>query len=179
MHTIGRFIGANRTLDGALAISFEIDDSEVNKLDKLKDIDLVIDIKKYYEKRSLNANNYFWKLCDLIAKALGSDKDTIYLIMLKRYGVWQDVEAKKETLSFLKQTFREVEVFDDGQIIYDPDAEELEETIIARCYLGSSHYDTAQMSYLINGTVNEAKDLNIEVWTQEEIDRLVRAWKGD
>lgn len=179
MHTLGRFAGAGRDLEGNLTLTFAVDEGEAANIEKLKDCDLVIDIKKFYEKRSLNANRYFWKLCDLIAEKLGSDKDTIYLMQIRRDGVWQDFEARRETLPLLKQMFREVEILKDGIILYDQETGETEDRFEARCYLGSSHYDKKQMARLIDGTVQAAKELGIETWTQEEIDRLINTWEAN
>lgn len=47
---------------------------------------LSVEIKQYREKRSLNANNYAWKLITEIANVLRASKEDIYLLMLKRYG---------------------------------------------------------------------------------------------
>ena len=169
MHTIGNYAGASRSLEGDLIVSFSIDDQEI-KLDK--ETDYVIDIKKHSEKRSLSANAYFWKLCDSIAKVVKSDKYTIYLLQLSKYGCFVDVEVIKEALPALKQKFRYVEELDDGLI-------EMRPSVTARCYFGSSHYSKKEMSDLIDGTVRDAQDLGIETWTDEEIRRLIKDWEGD
>lgn len=168
MHTIGRFVTAGRTIEGDLSITLAVDDTELQEIDKLKDTDLVIDIKKYREKRSLNANAYFWKLCDLIAKKLGSDKDTIYLLQLSKYGVFVDIDIHRDALPALRDKFRYVEDFDDGYT---------GEHTTARCYFGSSQYDKKEMSELIEGTVTDAHDLGIETYTDEEINSLIENWE--
>lgn len=179
MHTIGRYYGAQRTLDGALTIAFEVDDDDemLAKLEEHKDRELVIDTKLYRKGRSLNANAYFWKLCDEIAKVLGSDKDTIYLMELEKYGVFSDMEVIAEAADIVAAHFRHVSEL----YRYDTvraDTGETRAMVALRCYTGSHEYDTKEMSDLINGTVNDAKDLGIDTWTREEIEYLVRQWKG-
>ena len=49
-------------------------------------------------------------------------------------------------------------------------------TVIA--YYGSSSYDTAEMSRLVEAVVEEAKGLGVETMTPVELDRLKAAWKG-
>lgn len=49
-------------------------------------------------------------------------------------------------------------------------------TVIA--YYGSSSYDTAEMSRLVEAVVEEAKGLGVETMTSLELDRLKAAWKG-
>jgi hypothetical protein len=45
-------------------------------------------------------------------------------------------------------------------------------------YYGSSTYDKAQMSRLINNIVEECRQLGIETKSAEEVDSLLRQW-GD
>lgn len=168
MHTTGDYVGASRNLNGDLIISFAIDeDTELEILEKQKDKKLVIDTKLFSAKRSLNANGYFWKLCDLIAQKLGTDKEAIYLMQLKHDGQFIDMEVKHEAMDMLRASFRYVEEYDDGL-----------EYVFARCYIGSSHYDKAQMSRLIDGTVQQAKELGIDTWNPEEIANLIKNWEA-
>jgi hypothetical protein len=43
-------------------------------------------------------------------------------------------------------------------------------------YYGSSTYDTAQMSRLINIIVEECRQLGIETKSKEEVESLLRQW---
>lgn len=171
IHTLGDYKGASRDLEGNLIISFCINDDLklIEKLEKLKDEELTIEVDKFRSKRSLNANAYFWKLCDQIARALGSDKDTIYLLQLSKYGIFEDVRVIKEAEEHIRNAFRYVDDLTEGDSEYKD----------LRCYIGSSQYNTKEMSDLINGTVNDAKDLGIDTWSKEELDALVKAWKGE
>ncbi len=54
---------------------------ELNATEKLS-----IKIDKYREKRSLNANNYAWKLITEIGNATLRSKEEVYFEMLKQYG---------------------------------------------------------------------------------------------
>ena len=45
-------------------------------------------------------------------------------------------------------------------------------------YYGSSTYDTAQMSRLVNMIVQECEQLGIETKSQEEIDSLLNSWRN-
>lgn len=168
MRTIGRYESASRNMKGELIISFAVKDEEV--IEKLeKDKELVIETKLYKEKRSLNANAYFWVLCEKIARVLGTTKEAVYIMQLSHWGVWLDVQIQKSDLPELKRQFRYVQDM----------TEPFSDISFARCYLGSSTYDTAQMSRLIEGTVQDAKELNIDTWTPEEIARVLASWKGE
>jgi len=170
MHTVAEYIGANKTIDGDIILSFAVDEDSqaIDQLEKMLGEEVVIDIEKLRGKRSLNANNYFWSLCSKIAKKLGIKLETAYIMQLTSYGVFSDVEVVKEALGILQASFRYVEVL-----------EENDTHCYARCWLGSSHFDTKQMSDLINGAINDCNDLGIETWSREEIEMLLQNWRKD
>lgn len=96
MEVTGKFESASLTLEGGLRITFQITDKEqaLKQIEKIKDLpELTITAERPRKKRSLDANSYFWVLCDKIAKRLASDKWTIYLLQLSKYGTVQDAEA--------------------------------------------------------------------------------------
>lgn len=131
--------------------------------------DKVFEIKEYKEKRSLNANNYAWKLITEIGNKLSKSKEEVYLQMLKDYG-------QQEMISVLssinpKGFFKYYEKA--GTSVLNN-----KEFTHYRIYKGTSEYDTKEMSIFIDGVVQEAKQLNIDVRTPEEIERLKRLWNN-
>lgn len=169
MRVISKYIGTGRSPEGDTTLIFAIDDDEevIAKMEKCKGLKFVLEWLKLFSKRSLSANAYFWKLCDLIAKHkdIKSTKDEIYLRQLSKYGVFVDVKAAKVVSENLKRIYRWVEELDDwnGWATF-------------RYYVGSSHYDSKEMSDLIDGTVNDAKELGIDTWPEQEIRRLIDTW---
>lgn len=166
----GRFDGMSLSLDGKLKITFSVSEKEkaLREVEEIKDVEkLDITAEKHRSKRSLDANAYFWVLCDKMAKRLGSDKWTIYLLQLSKYGVFADLQVKTQALEMLKEKFRYIEVLQEG-----------EESCTVRCYFGSSTYNTKEMSDLIHGTVSDAEALGIDTITPEELDRMLAIWKG-
>lgn len=131
-------------------------------LDKEKVYD--IEIKQHRDKRSLNANSYCWKLCTEIAEVVNSDKDTIYLLMLKRYGVSDLVPISKDVP--IKDYIKYYEV-----------ESETEKYIWYKIYKGSSQYDTKEMSVLLNGIISECKELNISTKEDLELQQLLKDWE--
>lgn len=83
----GKFDSVSLSLDGKLKITFSVTDKEkaLREVEEIKDVEkLDITVEKHRSKRSLDANAYFWVLCDKMAKRLGSDKWTIYLLQLSK-----------------------------------------------------------------------------------------------
>lgn len=170
MEVTGRFDSASLSLDGKLRITFEISDKDkaLQEIDAIKDVDkLTIAAKKQRAKRSLDANAYFWLLCDRMAKRLNSDKWTIYLLQLSKYGVFADLAVDPEAVPLLKSKFRYVETLAAS-----------DEVMRVRCYFGSSTYNTQEMSDLINGTVSDANGLGVDTMTPDEINHMLAAWKA-
>lgn len=132
-----------------------------------------ITIELLKRKRSLNANNYMWQLCQKIAEKVGATKETVYRKNIREVGSFETVELISAGAA---RFIRSWEANGLGWV-----AEPMSErggytTVIA--YYGSSSYDTAEMSRLVEAVVEEAKALGVETMTPLELDRLKAAWKG-
>ena len=140
----------------------------LKEYESLKDIELSVEVKKYREKRSLNANAYCWSLINQLGNVLSISKEDVYLMMLKRYG-------QSEMVSILSK------INIDGYFkYYDKIGTSTlngKDFTHYRIYKGSSEYDTKEMAILIDGIVQECKEQNIETMTPEELEALKNAWK--
>ena len=125
------------------------------------------EIKEYKEKRSLNSNNYAWKLITEIANVMRLSKEEVYLEMLKAYGQSEMVSvlAEIDVSKYFKYYSEAGESILNGKKFKH-----------YKVYMGSSEMDTRQMSILIDGIVQEAKQLGIETLTPAEISRLKEEW---
>lgn len=124
-------------------------------------------ISEYHEKRSLNANSYAWALISKIADTLHKSKEEIYIQMLKDYG-------QSEFVSVLSNIdvsgyFKYYEEYGIGHV-------EGREFKHYKIFKGSSEYDSKEMAILIDGIVQEAKQLDIETIPPEELERLKKGW---
>lgn len=126
------------------------------------------EIKEVKNKRSLNANSYLWKLCTEIANALNTTKEEIYLEELKRYGQSMLVTTTKGSKP-------------DGYFKYYSfeSRRKLNGVIVDfyKVYKGSSDYDTKEMSILLDGVVQDAKELDIETLDEVKINEIIKNWK--
>ena len=171
METTGKIKSISRDIGtGRIIISFEIEEVPAEELQRLSEADkLTIKATKYRKHRSLDANAYFWALCGRIAEALSSDKWTVYTELLSRYGQYTHVVCRPEVVGKVEQEWRATEEL--GPVTVNG-----QQGIQLRCYIGSSNYDTREMSVLIDGTVSEAKELGIETLPPEEVERLKHEW---
>lgn len=133
------------------------------------DKDTVYDVKidKHREKRSLNANAYLWKLVTEIGNVLNKSKEEVYLQMLIDYGQSEMVSILSEI--DVKGYFKYYKLA--GTSILNG-----KEFNHYKIYKGSSEYDTKEMSILLNGVVQEAKNLGIKTKDDIELERLVEEW---
>lgn len=162
-------------------ISLAVNEDIRQEYEKLHDKDkLSIEIKQYRAKRSLNANAYFHVLVGKLADVLGTSKPYMKNLLLQRYGqlaiendsvvsfiIRDDIDVMEREEIHLKTTDR-VRTMDDGKLY--------------RVYLlmrGSHTYNTYEMSKLIDGTVQEAKEQGIETATPDEIQRMKEQWGVD
>lgn len=135
-----------------------------------QDRDTLFEIKQYREKRSRNANSYAWALMGQIADALRTDKDSVYLTMLKRYGQSEMVSVRSDI--DVRGFFKYFEFAGTSRL-------NGKEFTHYRVYKGSSEYDTREMAVLIDGIVSEAQEMDIETLTPKELQFLKDAWRNE
>lgn len=142
-------------------------------ISKGKELD--VEFKQHRQKRSLDANSYFWVLCSKMADILRTSKDELYIELLKRYG-----QREPKLISVVADAvdiiFRATQ-----NHCYVVDESELNGKVFKHVaiLIGSSHYNTKQMSVLIDGTVGEAKGLGIETMTPDELARIKSEWANE
>ena len=127
------------------------------------------EIERKRKKRSTDANALCWKLCTEIANVLRSDKDSIYVEMLKRYGQ-SDIVSVVSNVD-VKGYFKYFDVCGKGYV-------KDKEFTHYKVYKGSSEYDVREMSILLDGIVDEAKALDIEVISESDRALLLADWGG-
>jgi hypothetical protein len=125
------------------------------------------EIERRRKKRSLDANALCWKLCTEIANVLRADKDSIYVDMLKKYGQ-SDIVSVLSVVD-VKGYFKYFDEWGKGFV-------KGKEFTHYKVYKGSSEYDTREMSILLDGIIDEAKALDIEVISEREKSLLLQEW---
>ena len=150
-------------------VSLEINELNDFKLmmDELNNKTLSIEVKPYRAKRSLNANNYAWKIITEIANIVRASKDEIYLKMLKRYG-------QSDLISVLSHIPVEhyFKYYEEGG------QSEVNGKMFThyRVFKGSSEFDSREMAIFIDGVVSEAKELGIQTETPEQLAEMKSLW---
>lgn len=179
METRGKLINVMRDImSGKLNITFQIDSEPIDELNNLATLDKVdITAKKHKKKRSLDANSYFHVLVGKIADVLGISKTRCKNILIGRYGQQEFLEDGNQVV--LKSNIPVSKMLEQEFLHCAPcgcKEENGTEVVFYKVFRGSHTYDTKEMSILIDGTVQEAKDLGIETIPPAELERMVSKW---
>lgn len=166
-------IRANPLADGTCLLSVVVAKGHTETVERLlNDIgtnyqEWELKVEKVKKRRSLDSNAYCWVLINKIADVLRSSKEEVYLDMLKQYGqstiisVLADIEVKG--------FFKYYEVFGSGTVNGKLFTH-------YKVFKGSSEFDTKDMAILIDGVISEAKELNVETETPENIEKMKNLW---
>lgn len=157
------------TEEGKAIVTFEINErmAALEMIDEYFSKDLDIKVDRHREKRSLNSNNYAWKIMTEIGNKTRQSKEDVYLLMLKRYG-------QSEMVSVLASV-----PFGKFVKYYEKVGEsELKGKLFShyRVYQGSSEFNKEEMSIFLDGVISEAKDLGIPTETPDQIARMKDLW---
>ena len=150
-----------------IVIEMNEQQAALSMVDALHGEKLSIKIDKFREKRSLNANNYAWKLMTEIGNDTRQSKEEVYFLMLKRYGQNElvSVVAHIPVEHYFKYYEEAGESTLNGKLFKH-----------YRVFKGSSEFDTREMSIFLDGVVSEAKDLGIPTDTPDQIAKLKNLW---
>lgn len=137
--------------------------------------DRTLVLKKQTKKRSLDANAYFWTLVNALSAKLGYPPKEIYRQYILDVGGNAYVVPVKTDL--VKRFCIEWCSGHDGRIAEDMGpCRNTEGYNNVRIYIGSSDYDTQQMSRLIDLVVADCKEQGIETITPHDKELLMQRW---
>lgn len=150
---------------------------EVDKLPpELPECEADIEIKKHREHRSLDANAYFHVLVGKLADAVRISKPRCKNLMIGRYGqpfLLDDKPAVIKTNIPVDKMMENETIHCMPCKVKEENGSEITFYTVMR---GSSTYDTKEMSILIDGVVQECKQLKIETLTPRELQEMKQAW---
>ena len=157
-------------------ISLILDTNSLDILEQLKNENkLNIEMKKWYKKRSLDANAYCWVLCNNIANELSKNgittKEEIYRDAILQVGSFEPFIVQEKTFEKFKRIWEKQGL---GFLVQEVSRQD--KCVKVNCYYGSSTYDSKEMSLLIEILIQLAKSLNLETKSQNEINSLLESW---
>ncbi|MGF0095029.1 hypothetical protein ACQRC6_01195 [Peptoniphilus sp. SGI.035] len=170
MKVKGRLKNLNYNIEGKPQVTFELERYlDINKIYEIKEEDLLnINISKAKKSRTLDQNNLLWAIISDIDRKINGIPSEIfrwdlYIQGIEEAGIeYEDVLIPQKSLKIFKQAFRAYKILG-----------EKEDKILLRCFLGSSKFDTKQMTNLIDYFLKKASELGVTIVDyREEYERL-------
>ena len=143
-------------------------------IDELKDVALSVELKKWRPRRSLDANAYAWVLMGKLAEHQGITVDEVYRHHIREVGGNSNIVCcSDKALNMLRDAWER-----QGKgWVTETLPSRLDGCTNVILYYGSSTFDTAQMSRLIDNIIQDCKACGIETATEAELALLKEGWK--
>ena len=147
--------------DGRTCLSFPVVDifAARRMAAKLKpDVRYMLSAEKEKKPRSNDQNRLMWELCQRIAEALDIKRNEVYREIIRDYCDYVTVRVSRADAVLVANEWQAKGI---GWISECESADG--DDLVLRLYQGSSTYDTAQMTRVINALMDECKTLGIDV----------------
>lgn len=164
----GKIKDIAKNWQGKTSITFEVS-GQFSLDDSLLEKDLSISVKPYRKRRSRDANALLWSCIGDISAKLGADKWEIYLMLLKKYGKFTYICVKPNVVDAVRSQWRECEVIGNVNI-------NGAEAVQMLCYFGSSTYDSKEFTRLLEGTIEDMKELGLSLPPSREMKEALLRW---
>lgn len=174
------------TQSGAPLVTFEIYEGQpaLQMTHEYKDgARVALQVKKHREKRSIDANSYYWLLLGKLAKVHKISNNYCHNKMLRSYGVFEEIDGRPVCV-VVPDTDEAEKKADESETYHIKPTSQVKEGKDGKMYRtyillkGSHEYDTAEMSRLISGLRDECTQVGIPVETPDEIAQLLSLMGG-
>jgi len=171
---IGKLTGVQRLFGGDWSLTFSTREDASKIYDELHEKPVSVEIKKAAAKRSRDANAFAWVLIDKIAEKTRIAKKDVYRAAIREIGgVSETVCVQDKAVERLCDGWQKNGIGWQTETI----PSKLPGCTNVILYYGSSTYDTAQMSRLIDLLIQEAEQQGIPTIPPDEVQRLKTNWK--
>ena len=180
MDFIGKIKNISLPQENEVIISLSTDNTSIlEELESIKnkDKEVNIEIKRIYNRRSLDANAYFHFLVNKLARHFNISDEEMKIKMNLQYGTiakdsnGNSVGIKIPTTANVKDFYKYAKWFGgcvEGGVKFDK----------YLFYKETHTLNTKEMKDLIEGVVQECQDYGIPTKTEEEIKSMIESWKG-
>ena len=133
-----------------------------------------LDVKEHRRKRSLDANAYAWVLIHKLAEAMKLTPEEVYIQQIPNVGNnYTPMCVREQDVDRFRKSWMSNGI---GWLVKDLGPSNVRGCRNLMAYHGSSTYDTAQMSRLIDLLVQDCKALDIETLSEEKLSLLKEGW---
>lgn len=175
---IGRLKEMFRSRDGSgwIVTFFTKEKIDGDRFDELAKYDCDIEIKRHRNRRSKNANSYFHVLVNKIASETGESDEAVKIRLITNYGTLARREDGTYVMFLLPNDVDATEYYKYA-VLYDQQREVNGKVLnMWKVYKDSHKMDTKEMARVIDGAIQEARELGIETDTPKQIEEMKRKW---
>lgn len=140
---------------------------------------IICELTKAEKDRTLQQNALMWSLLTIYAKTLNGGRtgdytpEKLYYSMLEHYGVASFVAVPDVCIKDLKRSYRAIRIID--EIIIERNGKKTTGKMV-KCIVGSSKYNTKEMTNLIEGIFDDLAALGADYGG--EVTELYQEWKA-
>lgn len=174
---IGKLTNCRRLFGGEWELTFSTKGDAGAAYEKLKDCDVNAEFKKHNPGRSKDANAFCWALCTDIGKALTPPlpKEEVYRRAIRDVGEYEPLPIREDAVETFQRRWAS---HGTGWFAEVVDNSKLKGYKLVFAYYGSSTYDTAAMSRLLDYLVDECRQIGLEIPASKEQEEMLKAWQA-
>ena len=157
------------SLDNQIEITFTTQKSNLEQISRLKDENMIVEVKKQVKKRSVSQNAYLWVLLDELGKVLNRSKEDVYKTYIKDYGVFETIPIKNEAVDSFVNKWGKNGL---GWICEDLGESKLKGYTKLITYFGTSTYTSSEMARILEAVIIDCEEMGIDTLTINDIMKL-------
>lgn len=173
---IARLRDCLRLMGGEWVLSIVTRENPGKLIDKLKDTDVNVEIKKATKPRTKDANAFCWALCTDIGNALTPPlpKEEVYRRAIRDVGEYEPLPIREDAVETFRERWATHGVGWFADVI---DNSKLKGYKLVFAYYGSSTYDRERMAKLIDYLKQDAENMGLIIpLSKAEEERMMAAW---
>lgn len=163
----GRIRGIKRGFDGSLTLTLSLPFQYADSMHALMGDEINADIKKWRDKRSRDSNALMWAVCQELSCALKIPKEDVYRKAIRDIGEYEPLPIRADAVEKFCSNWSTKGV---GWFAEVQDNSKLAGYKLVFAYYGSSTYDIAAMSRLLDYLVDEAEQIGITLKAGDELE---------
>lgn len=149
------------------------------RLLSVEDSDKVFEIREHRKKRTLSQNSYYWLLAGKVAQKLHMTTAEVHNRLLRDYGQLEVIDGSAVRTPLPDTPEAEQRILDMTTVHLKPTSQVAvgNDGVTYRTYVlmrGSSTYNTVEMTRLLDGCIQEAKQQGIETLTPVQLAQIRR-----
>ena len=173
---IARLRDCLRLMGGEWVLSIVTRENPGKLIDKLKDTDVNVEIKKATKPRTKDANAFCWALCTDIGNALTPPlpKEEVYRRAIRDVGEYEPLPIREDAVETFRERWASHGVGWFADVI---DNSKLKGYKLVFAYYGSSTYDRERMAKLIDYLKQDAENMGLIIpLSKAQEERMMAAW---